>query len=170
MQFPCQTHEGRGWWGGRWKVAEVARSRELTPAGHQVQPQLKVKAKSFASCACNDPFQLTLILSLSLSFMRLLSLSPAVWLEPACLAISISLLHSQHVCNSCCLLLFAVRLFKLPPRIFVPSQKGRSDEWDFCHTLSLSLYPSLSASWNSPLKLDSKVKFLPRVEWMRVVG
>lgn len=145
-------------------MAEVARSRELTPAGHQVQPQSKVKAKSFASCACNDPFQLTLSLSYALALsLRLSGLCRLVWLFP----FPFCTLSTCATVAACCSLLCACSSCRLA-FLFQAKKDEAMSEIFATLSLSLSIPRSLSSLW--PLKLDSKVKFLPRVEWVRVVG
>lgn len=102
--------------------------------------------------------------------MRSLTLSLSLFLPLCPLLISHSragnclAIHFPFAqCNSCRQLPFAGRLLKLPRRIFVPSQKGRSDEWVLLvcslflsRSISLTVCPALyfSAHWNSTQKLS----------------
>lgn len=126
---------------------------ELTPnlaarTEHKVQPQLKVKAKSFATCACNDPFRIrSLLCACSLSLR--LSHSLVVWLVPARLVVWLFPFPfcTPSTCATvaaCCSLLCACSSCRLA-FLFQAKKDEAMSEIPAC-ALSLSLSRSLSLS------------------------
>lgn len=148
MQFPCQT----------WSVGQGRETRTNPQPGGKNRAQsatpIESESEKFCYMCVQRPLSHSLslmrLLSSSLSLFGSLTLSLSCCLACAgtlgCLAISISLLHSEHVCNSCRLLLLLCACSSCRLAFLFQAKKDEAmSEIPAC-ALSLSLAHSLALS------------------------
>lgn len=139
MQFPCQTHEGRGWRGGRWKVAEVARSRTNPNRAPSATP-IESESEKFCFMCVQRPLStdsLSLLCACSLS-LRLSGLCRLVWLFP----FPFCTLSTCATVAACCSLLCACSCCRLAFLFQAKKDEAMSE-----------IFATLSPSLSIPLSL-----------------